>query len=246
MEEKLIRTQAEMDAVDVNFDGVIKIIGLKINIHLNYKYRVEAWENASVEARENASVVARGNASVVAWENASVEAWENASVRISSPIKFLAMFGFSVVFLPLDLKFKFHKEKTCLIQRYTPQKYLDREGIKPTEGSVILYKKTSKEWLTQENTSNETKWEIGSTVVHHSWNPGHSECGEGKFHACSRPYFCDEFRNVLGDRYIAIKINIADLYEWENAQYPHKIAFRAGEVLYEVDKFSREVAAEQK
>jgi hypothetical protein len=31
------------------------------------------------------------------------------------------------------------------------------------------------------------------------------------------------------------------LYEWEKPCYPHKIAFREGEVLYEVNKFGKQI-----
>lgn len=48
-----------------------------------------------------------------------------------------------------------------------------------------------------------------------------------------------EFRNLPKDRFIAISIKVADLYEWPNADYPHKIAFREGHVLYECDKFGK-------
>jgi hypothetical protein len=178
---------------------------------------------------------------VEAWGNSSVVAWENSIIRIKRAIKKLTMFGFSVLFQPFDLKFQFKKEKTCFVQKYYPQKYLDREGIKEKSGHVILFKKVSKYYLTEEKTRNETKWELGSTVTHPAWNPTVGECGEGKFHACSRPYFCDEFRNEKGDKYIAIRIAVEDLYEWENSSYPHKIAFRGGTVLHEVDKFGRKI-----
>jgi hypothetical protein len=209
---------------------------------------VKAWGNASVEARGNASVVARENASVETWENASVVAagnasvvaWGNACIRLWDKIKTLSVYGFSVVFVPFDLKFKFKKEKTCLIQKFKPKKYLDREGIEAKKGNVILFKKTSKDFKTQEGTKNETSWLIGSTVTHLAWKPEESECGNGKFHACSRPYFCDEFRNGnREDKYIAVQIKAADLYEWPNASYPHKVAFREGKVLYECDKFGK-------
>jgi hypothetical protein len=295
VEEIIVKTQAEMDAVDLKFNGIIKVFGIGIIIKARYLYRVvarenssvvawgnssvvawenssvvargnssvEAWENSSVVARENSSVVAWGNSSVVAWENSSVEAWENSSVvargnssvfawgnssveawgnsciRIRGKIKTLSMFGFSVVFKPFDLKFKFKKEKTVLVQKIKPLMYLDREGIKKEKGHVILFKKTSRDFKTQEGTDNETLWTIGSTVTHPRWEPEQRECGEGKYHACSHPYFCDEFRSVSGDRYIAIRIKIVDLYEWPNAQYPHKIAFREGMVLYEVNKTGR-------
>ena len=284
MKEIIIKTQKELDAVDVNFDGIIKILGIGIRVSLNYQYRVVArenssvvawgnssvvawgnssvvaWENSSVvargnssvEARENSSVVARGNSSVEARENSSVVARENSSVvargnvcvRIYAEIKSLSLFDFSVLFQPFDLKFKFKKEKTVLVQKIKHQKYLDREGIKIKKDSVILFKKVSKDFKTQENTKNETVWNIGSTVSHPAWSPKQQECGEGKYHACSRPYFCDDFRNNRGDKYIAIKINVADLYEWQEPQYPHKIAFREGNVLYECDKFGNEIKVE--
>ena len=281
MKEIIVNTQQEMDAIDVKFDGVIKICGIGIKVKLRYKYRVVAWENSSVVAwgsssvdargnssveawgnssvvawenssvvaRENSSVVARGNSSVVAWGNSSVVAMENSSVvargnvcvRIFAEIKALSLFGFSVLFQPFDLKFKFKKEKTCRVQKFKPQKYLDREGISVEDGAVILFKRVSSDFKTQESTKNETLWAIGSTVTHPSWNPTSGECGEGKFHACSRPYFCDEFRNICGDKYIALSIKISDLYEWENPQYPHKIAFREGVVLYECDNHGRKL-----
>ena len=292
MEEIIVKEQKEMDAVNVDFGGIVKICGIGIRVRLKYKYRVVAWENSSVVARENSSVVARGNSSVVArenssvearenssvvargnssvvawgnssvvawdnssvvaWDNSSVEAWGNSSVeargnsciRVFESIKKLCAYGFSVVFVPFKLKFKFKKEKTCLVQKFKPQKFLDREGVEIKKGGVILFKKVSKDFKTQKDTKNETLWEIGSTVTHPAWQPKESECGEGKFHASSRPYFCDEFRiGIRDDKYIAVQIavkDLKDLYEWPNGLYPHKIAFRKGNVLYECDKFGKE------
>lgn len=95
---------------------------------------------------------------------------------------------------------------------------------------------------TQEGISNETLWGIGTTIEHPDWSPESSECGEGKFHAVSRPYFADEFRDGKGDKYIAIRIAAKDLYEWkDNPDYLHKIGFRACKVLYECDKFGRKI-----
>jgi hypothetical protein len=250
MKEIIINTQAEMDAVDVNFDGIIIIFGVHISVRFRYKYRVVAreyssvvaWGNSSVEARGNSSVVARQYSSVVAREYSSVVARGNSCIRIFAAIKKLCVYGFSVVFQPFDLKFKFKKEKTCIVQKFKSQPYLDREGIEVKRGKIILFKKVSRDFLTQENTENETKWEIGSTITHPEWNPKLTECGKGKFHASSRPYFCDEFRNQLGDRYIAVQIKVEDLYEWPKPDYPHKIAFREGKVLYECDKFGKEIS----
>ena len=93
MNEKIVTSQAELDAIPVDYNGRIIIkFGAPYNravVNKRYAYSVvawdnssvEAWGNSSVEARDNSSVVARGNSSVVAWDNSSVEAWDNSSVE---------------------------------------------------------------------------------------------------------------------------------------------------------------------
>jgi hypothetical protein len=224
---------------------------------------VEAWENSSVEARENSSVEAWensrveawGNSRVVAWENSSVEAWVNSRVvawensrveargnsvvRLYSTNANIVLYGFSVCFVSAATKNKIlTKSKTAIIQKFDYLKFLEREGIEEKNDKVILFKRVSEKFLTQENTKNETEWAIGKTIIHPgAWNPATSECGEGKFHACSRPYFADRFRSEKSDKYIAIEIKTKDLFQWKNPIFPHKIAFRAGKVLYECDRF---------
>jgi len=203
---------------------------------------VEARGNSSVVARENSSVVARENSSVEAWENSSVEAWENSVLRVFSTSIKVVLHGFSVCFADADLDFKLDvKSKHVHIQKIKPLDWFERNGVEKTK-KLTLYKKVSNGFKTQENTINETLWEIGTTVIHHNWNPSAEECGKGKFHACSKPYFCDEFRNKQGDRYIAIEVKKTDVYEWNNnPSFPHKIGFREGKVLYECDKFGEEI-----
>ena len=85
MKEIVGTTQAELDAVPVDFDGrVVVKFGTPYNravINRRFKYAVEAWGNSSVEAWGNSSVEAWGNSSVVAWDNSSVVAWSNSSVE---------------------------------------------------------------------------------------------------------------------------------------------------------------------
>ena len=87
-----------------------------------------------------------------------------------------------------------------------------------------------------ERTKNETKWIIGKNISHPNWNPKNSECGEGKFHACSKPIFCDEFCKNEGDRYICLEVKKEDLFAWKNPYYPRKIAFKKASILYECDR----------
>ena len=115
--------------------------------------------------------------------------------------------------------------------------YLKRFHIKVKRGNIILYKKVSNGFKTQEGTNHETRWRLNRVMEHPNWYPVNSECGEGKFHACALPFWCDSFRNKKGDRYIAIKVNVKDLYEWTvNPSYPTKIAFRKCKVMAEVKR----------
>lgn len=52
----------------------------------------------------------------------------------------------------------------------------------------------------------------------------------------ARTELCDEFRNLIDDKYVAIKVDKGDVYAWSYPQYPTKIAFRKGLALYECDR----------
>ena len=205
---------------------------------------VVAWGNSSVEASGNSSVVAWGNSSVVAWGNSSVVAWGNSSVHLYSDYATILLFGFSVCWDLVKGKVqKKSKTATIITPKYKKgtSGWLEREGIEDKE-KVIIYKKVSKDFKTQEETENETVWKIGTIVKHQNYQPKDEECGEGKFHGCSRPYFADEFRNEVGDRYIAIKVEKTNLYVWnDEPSFPHKVSFGEGKVVYECDKFGKKI-----
>jgi hypothetical protein len=204
---------------------------------------VVAWGNSSVVARENSSVEARENSSVVAWENSSVEARGNVCVWGCSPWIHVAIFAFAVCYqLVKDFKLeKKSKTATVIEPKYESgtEGWLEKEGVAATRGKVILFKRVTNDFKTRKGLSSETEWKVGSTLTHPDWKPETGECGANKFHSCSRPYFCDEFMSGSDDRYIAIEISKKDLHAWPTPAYPHKIAFRKGKVLYEVDKFGR-------
>ena len=82
----------------------------------------------------------------------------------------------------------------------------------------------------------------GTIIEHKNWNPKDSECGEGKFHACAKSFWCDTFRDKKEDKYISIKVNINDLYEWnKNPSFPQKIGFRKALEIKEVDRLGNEI-----
>jgi hypothetical protein len=182
--------------------------------------RVHASENSRVEAREHSRIVAWENSRVVAVENSRVEANENSLVDIWDQAEATGLGKINVF-------------KSNIPRDGSVEKWITSEFVKVEKGFATLYKRVSREFRTQEGTENETLWLPGTRVEHANWNPGEEECGAGKFHACSRPYFCDRFRNGPGDKYIVIKVEVEDLVAWKNAVYPHKIAFRRGEVIGE-------------
>ena len=200
---------------------------------------VVAWENSSVEAWENSSVVAWENSSVEAWGNSSVVAWGNVGVHLFSSVSTVTLFMFSVCWKLAKGKIN-KKSKNCTVIELEEIDWFENNGIEKIK-TITLYKKVSKDFKTQEGTKNETVWTVGSTVKHPSWKPTQEECGENKYHACSRSYFCDEFRNKKGDKYIALEIDIKDIYAWPKPTYPHKVAFRKGKVIGEVTKFGKKI-----
>jgi hypothetical protein len=174
-------------------------------------------------------------------------AWENVGVKNFSIDAHVTLWGFAVVWL-LNKSSAILKSKTATIirpvQKAGTEAWIEREGVELKSGQVTLvtlFKRVSKDFLTQEGDKNETKWEIGKRIVHPSPSLKDKECGEGKFHFVSRPYFADQFRDKKSDRYIALSVPVKTLYAWPNAEYPHKISGTEATVLYECNRFGKKI-----
>ncbi len=207
--------------------------------------QVTAWDNSQVTAWDDSQVTAWGNSQVTAWGNSQVTAQGNVALHNHSEWTTLILFGFSVCWLIKTTKKITRKNKSALViepkKPQTTNEWLKTQGINKNGDKIILFKRVSEDFKTQETTPNETTWKINETITHQNWSPKQKECGEGKFHACSYPYFCDKFRDKKNDKYIAIEILIKDLFVWKNPKYPYKIAFRKGKVLYECNTFGQKI-----
>ena len=224
--------------------------------------RAELRGSSSAELRDSSSAVLRGSSRAVLRGSSSavLRGSSSAELRDSSSAVLRAQ---STAHHKSTVAPQLHGQSVCFHYGESPAPtafddaiviavkerkgvdgWLDAEGIVVSDGAVILYKRVSANFQTQEGTPNETTWTLGAEIVHPAWNPTSGECGAGKYHGCSRPYFCDEFRNIPGDVYIAIRVAVADLYAWDGGAYPHKIAFRAGTVLHQVDRWGDEIAAQ--
>ncbi len=245
--EIIVSNQKEWDALIDNQkqsgDVIIRVGFIEIcgnsSVTAYGNSSVTAYGNSSVTAYGNSSVTAYGNSSVTACGNSSVTAYDNSSVRAYGNSSVTAYDCNAIYRCSTESKIKIISKWAKILEipkyKWTTKEWLQRHGIAIKLNNVILFKRVSSEYKTQEGTLNETFWEMGKTLTHPRWSPKDNECGEGKYHAVAAPFFADEFRNTKGDRYIAIKIDIKDLYVWPNPSYPHKIAFRKGKVLYDCD-----------
>ena len=144
MKEIICASQAELDAVAVDFDGrVIIKFGTPYNravVNRRFKYPVEAWGNSSVEAWgnssvvawDNSSVVARDNSSVVAWDNSSVVAWGNSSVE--------AWGNSQIVDAARNNNIEISGNARIVYNPSNIDEYIDFYGLDATDTTVKLYK----------------------------------------------------------------------------------------------------------
>lgn len=119
---------------------------------------------------------------------------------------------------------------------YSNSSYIKRYNIPVNSGKVILYKAVDKITRTAPYDKIKTVWRIGETIEHTSWNPYDNEIGKGKYVASISPKSFFEITKSKRLTYVAIEIDVLDLYEYPFGKHPQFIGFRRGKVLYEVDK----------
>ena len=158
MKEIVVTSQAELDALPIDFDGrIIVKFGTPYNravVNRRFKYSVVAWENSSVVAWENSSVVAAGNTQVVdATDKHKITASGNARI----------------VYNPRTI-----------------EEYLTHYGLTQMDGKVKLYKAVHKcgDMYVSDHDSS-FKYAIGEEVVADYLTAENDiECGHGIHMAC--------------------------------------------------------------
>ena len=236
------KINVEKGYVELFADGIVMSTSNASHVVVWDSPHVVVWDSSHVVARDSSQVVARESSQVVARDSSHVVAWDCVSVNYRSSDAEVSLYRNSVCICE-TVTYNITKHGNAIIQFKTKQSFIDAHGIVPVDDKIIIYKRVSEDFKTQEGTLNETTWTVGTTVTHPNWSPTSSECGEGKFHGVAKPYFADDFRHELNDRYIAIQVSICDMYEWETPSYPHKIAFREGYVLYECDRYGNKLEA---
>ena len=169
MKEIIVKSQAELDELPIDFDGRIVIkFGTPYSravVNRSFKYSVEARENSSVEAWGNSFVVARENSSVEAWGNSFVVARGNTQVVDCTTKHEITTSGNArIVYNPKNIT-----------------EYLDYYGIQQSNGKVKLYKAVHKRnGRYFSNNSGDFEYAIGETAIADSLtiNPN-ADCGHG-------------------------------------------------------------------
>ena len=148
MNEKIVTSQAELDAIPVDYNGriIIKFGTPAKRAVVNKKYlrSVCAYDNSSVEAWGNSSVCAHDNSSVCAYENSSVCAHDNSSVEARGNSSVEAHDNSQVVDAQRRGNIKVFGNARIV---YNPDNIADwasANGITITDGKIRLYKAVHK------------------------------------------------------------------------------------------------------
>ena len=144
MKEIICTTQAELDAVALDFDGrVIIKFGTPDNravVNRRFKYPVKAYGNSSVVAYDDSSVEAYDDSSVVAYGNSSVEAYDNSSVVARGNSSVVACGNTQVVNAVRNNNIKVSSNARIVYNPSNVDEYIDFYGLDATDTTVKMYK----------------------------------------------------------------------------------------------------------
>ena len=196
MNEKIVTSQAELDAIPVDYNGRIIIkFGTPNNravVNKKYLRSVEARENSSVVARENSSVEARGNSSVEAWGNSSVEARGNSSVVARENSSVEARGNSQIVDAARRGNIKTSGNARIVYNPSTIEEWADSNDIKIENGKIRLYKAVHKRGNDRYVSDWDTDfvYNIGETACSNGFTADPEEnCGYG-IHMATASWAC--------------------------------------------------------
>ena len=237
MNEKIVTSQAELDAIPVDYNGRIIIkFGTPYNraiVNKRYACSVEAWDNSSVEARDNSSVVAWDNSSVVARDNSSVEARDNSSVvaRDNSSVEAWDNSQIADAERHGNIKTSGNARVVCNPDNITA--WADGNDIPIIDGKIKLYKAVHKRDTEYVSDWDESFfYEIGEMAVANGFTVEPEEdCGQG-IHMATASWACAYAQNWDDIALLELEADAAEivvpLYE------PGKVRAPKAKVLREV------------
>lgn len=202
-----------------------------------------AWEGVAIIGG-TAFATYLGDGDVSVYDTAMLRADHNGDIRLFDYSTLVGTATPTQVVATANIVNPLKNQETIYVAplsaKDTLNSWLSTKGIAVNDGTVTLYKRVSHDFKTQEDTENETHWEIGKTLEVPNWNI-RGECGEGKFHACLSPMMCLRYRDSPGDRWIAVQVEVNDIHIFRHPNFTDKVAFRKGKVLYEVDVAGKKI-----
>ncbi len=148
MNEKIVTSQAELDAIPVDYNGriIIKfgLPGKSAVVRKRYLRSVCAYGNSSVCAYDNSSVCAYDNSSVVAYDNSNVSAYDNSSVYACGNSSVYAYNNSQVVDAYRQGNIKVSGNARIVYNPDNITDWAEANGIAITDGKIRLYKAVHK------------------------------------------------------------------------------------------------------
>ena len=213
MKNIIVKNQAELDKLPIDFDGRIYVeFGTPYNrAVVNRKFK------CAVVARGNSSVVAWGNSSVVARENSSVEAWGNSKiVDATYSHKVSAGGNARIVYNPRNVG-----------------EYIEHYGIEHNENTAKLYKAVHKrDGRFFSDCDSGFEYVIGETATANGLTTDISDdCGRG-IHMAHKAWCVDYGRNWSDLAILEVEAEVDGIVVPSNT--PGKVRARTVKVLREV------------
>jgi len=193
--------------------------------------QVRAYDSAQVRACGSAQVTAHGSARVTAHDSAQVRAYDSAQARATPVVAVTLLSADAVVAGGVQIRANGFVDFDS---------WATAHGVEQTQESAILYKAVDDDFRSPHH----AQYTPGATAQAADWDGGKDECGGG-LHFSPQPGSALAF-NLTASRFVACRVQIADIAVTENATYPHKVKARACKVLYECDIDGKKLEAAEK
>jgi len=155
MEYIVVKSQAELDAVPVDTDKIIRIefgtAECPAVVSKKYRHFVKAYGNSTVEAHsavaayDNCTVKVYGSNIVIAWDNSTVEAYDKSTVKAQDSSTVKAWGNVQICKTTRHLgKITTHANARVVAEPKSVDEFLGFYGISSDESTAVLYKAVHK------------------------------------------------------------------------------------------------------
>ena len=234
-----VRTEAEFTAAIVMPDTLVDLME---GIYSLVTKGLEApW--IRLRAGVKLSVVAQGSSQphVEAWGSSQPHVVASAFVQLSLLGKVVAKCSAKVSVLIKGDDPKVEGGNQIKMPYATTNDWCEYHGLEVKNGAALVYKGLNKDGKSNRG----LEYKVGETVQCDQWND--VECDAG-LHFVPHPSMAAQFFNNPLDcvRFVACEIMLSDSMVFLTGAYPFKIKSKNCKVLFECDRYGKEIKAEMK